>query len=313
MFQLYKKRGFSEFVGDTFEFLKLEGKNYFKNYFIINGPLLLILVVCIYFLMKVYMDAVFSTMATQNPNPNNILNNLMNNIPLFLSLGFVAFVLIILVSLINYSFPVSYLKLIGEKSEITTQSIFNLMKEKLGRTILFFLASLLVFLPIITIVMILLVLLMIIAIGFPLLIIIGPALISWLKLSYYDYITTENNYLKSVGNGFDLLKVKFWPIVGSTIIMYIIFYFVSSIFTMVPYFIGLATIFTDIQTNPDKTEAFSTISILASVVMVLSILSNYTLQNLIFLNQGIIFYSITDEKENISIKSDIDLIGSDSE
>lgn len=313
MFQLYKKRGFSEFISDTFEFLKLEGKNYFKNYFIINGPLLLVLVVCIYFLTKVYMDVVFSSMVAINPNTNNILNDLMNNIPLFISLGLVSFVLIIIVSLINYSYPISYLKLVGTKSEITTQNIINLMKEKLGKTILFFLASLLVFVPIITIVMLLLVLLMMIIIGFPLMIIIGPALVSWMKLSYYDYITTENDYLKSVGNGFELLKSKFWPIVGSTIIMYIIFYIILSIFTLIPYFIGLGLMFVDTNANSDQTEAFSTLSILASAIMVISTISNYTLQNIVFVNQGIIFYSITDEKENISIKSDIDLIGSDSE
>lgn len=313
MFQLYKKRGFSEFISDTFEFLKLEGKNYFKNYFIINGPLLLVLVVCIYFLTKVYMDVVFSSMVAINPNTNNILNDLMNNIPLFISLGLVSFVLIIIVSLINYSYPISYLKLVGTKSEITTQNIFNLMKEKLGKTILFFLASLLVFVPIITIVMLLLVLLIMIIIGFPLMIIIGPALISWMKLSYYDYITTENDYLKSVGNGFELLKSKFWPIVGSTMIMYIIFYIILSIFTLIPYFIGLGLMFVDTNTNSNQTEAFSTLSILASAIMVISTISNYTLQNIVFVNQGIIFYSITDEKENISIKSDIDLIGSDSE
>jgi len=313
MFQLYKKRGFSEFISDTFEFLKLEGKNYFKNYFIINGHLLLVLVVCIYFLTKVYMDVVFSSMVAINPNTDSLLNDLMNNIPLFVSLGLVSFVLIIIVSLINYSYPISYLKLVGTKSEITTQNIINLMKEKLGKTILFFLASLLVFVPIITIVMLLLVLLMMIIIGFPLMIIIGPALVSWMKLSYYDYITTENDYLKSVGNGFELLKSKFWPIVGSTMIMYIIFYIILSIFTLIPYFIGLGLMFVDTNTNSDQTEAFSTLSVLASAIMVISTISNYTLQNIVFVNQGIIFYSITDEKENISIKSNIDLIGSDSE
>ena len=36
MFQLYKKREFSALVGDTFNFFKLEGKNYFKNRIIIK-------------------------------------------------------------------------------------------------------------------------------------------------------------------------------------------------------------------------------------------------------------------------------------
>ena len=52
MFQLYKKRDFNELVSDTFDFFKIHGKNYFKNYFIINGGFLLILVVLLYFVYE---------------------------------------------------------------------------------------------------------------------------------------------------------------------------------------------------------------------------------------------------------------------
>lgn len=313
MFQLYKKRGFSEFISDTFAFLKLEGKNYFKNYFIINGPLLLILVVCIYFAMNIYMDALFSSVNSQNFGENQLLNDLMNNIPIFIFLGIISFIVILFISFVCYSFPISYLKLVSNKRDITTQSIFQTMKEKLAKTIMFFLASILVFLPIIAITVTLLILLSIIIIGIPLLIILIPALFSWVKLSFYDYITTENDYLKSVGNGFELLKSKFWPIVGSTMIMYLIYYIIYSVFTMVPYLLGIWGIFSNMDPQVNQEETFSTMSIVVSAVLVIATISNYTLQNLIFINQGIIFYSLTDEKENISIKSDIDLIGSDSE
>ncbi|VXB67880.1 conserved membrane hypothetical protein [Flavobacterium sp. 9AF] len=313
MFQLYQKRNFSEFISDTFAFLKEEGKNYFKNYFIINGPLLLILSVCVYLLTKVYMEAVFSSMINDNINSNGLLNDLMNNIPLFITLGLLSFLLIIIISMINYSFPISYLKLVGTKSEITTQTIFDLMKEKIGKTIVFFFASLVIFMPILVIACILLVLLCFIIIGFPLFFIVIPAFFSWVKLSYYDYISSEYSYMKSVGNGFDLLRSKFWPIVGSTIVMYIIYYIISSAITMIPYLFGILSFFTDLDSKPNQAETLSMMSILVTMVMVISIISSYTLQNLIFINQGIIFYSVTDEKENISIKSDIDLIGSESE
>ena len=59
MFQLYKKRDFSALVGDTFGFFKLEGKNYFKNYFTINGGLLLLLVVIIYFFSNIFIKSSF--------------------------------------------------------------------------------------------------------------------------------------------------------------------------------------------------------------------------------------------------------------
>ena len=68
MFQLYKKRGFSEFVGDTFDFLKIEGKNYFKNYFVINGIVLLLLVATLYFFTSIFFEGMFSNANRNNSN-----------------------------------------------------------------------------------------------------------------------------------------------------------------------------------------------------------------------------------------------------
>lgn len=312
MFQLYKKRGFSEFVSDTFDFLKQEGKCYFKNYFIINGGLLLLLVVSLYFLMKVYFESIFASIGNTNNNPNALVTNLMNNMGVFIGLGIFSFVIIILVSLINYSFPVSYLKLMETNTEITTATILNTMKEKVGRTILFFLASLITIVPIFIIIGVIVILLCFIIIGIPLMFVVFPALISWSILSYFDYMSTENGFIQSLGNGFDTLKKRFWPIVGSTVIMYIIVQIIVGITSMIPYSIAMANVYTGIETGNTQ-DSFSTITIVMTIIIAVSVLFNYTLQNLIFINQGIIYYSVKEENENISIKSDIDLIGSDSE
>lgn len=312
MFQLYKKRNFGELVSDTFEFLKLHGKNYFKNYFIINGPLLLLLVISLYFLTKVYFEGIFSTITIGDNNPNGLINHMFNNMWVFMGLGILLIITILLVSIVNYTYPVSYLKLVESRTETTTENILKIMKLKLGRTIIFFLASIVIFIPLLIILGFLMFLLVFIIIGIPLLFIFIPTIMSWMILSYYDYISTENGYFQSLGNAFEIIKKKFWPIVGSTVIMYIIVQVVVGIITFIPYSIFLASMFTDIDaSNTDQT--FTTMSVVLSAVMVISIILNYTLQNLIFVNQGIIYYSVKEEEENNSIKSDIDLIGKDGE
>ena len=45
--------------------------------------------------------------------------------------------------------------------------------------------------------------------------------------------------------------------------------------------------------------------------MIISIIFNYTLQNIILINQGIIYYSLKEEQENISVINSIELIGTD--
>jgi hypothetical protein len=110
--------------------------------------------------------------------------------------------------------------------------------------------------------------------------------------------------------GLKLLKSKFWPVIGSNYVMQTIVQVVLGIVVMVPYFIGIITIFIDPEQSTQNSEnVFSLLTILLTVIMIISILFNYTLQNIILINQGIIYYSLKEEQENISVINSIELIG----
>ena len=109
-----------------------------------------------------------------------------------------------------------------------------------------------------------------------------------------------------------MLKSKYWPIIGSTFIVQMIVQITLGIFTLIPYFIGIITVFSNpesLQQNPDN--AISFVMILLLVIVIISIIFNYTLQNIVLINQGVIFYSCKEEMENVSINNNIDLIGTD--
>lgn len=312
MFQLYKKRDFSALVGDTFNLFKLEGKNYFKNYLIINGGLLLLLVVILYFFMKIFLDGAFTAARTNNDEA--FLNTILSDLPLFIGFGFGMILLIILASLINYIYPVAYLKLIEENQDRNTQNLIQYIKSKIGKTILFYILSIFVAIPILFIIMALTFLLVFVIIGIPLLFILIPAYTSWISLSYYHYISTDAGYFEALIKGYELLRSKFWPVIGSNFVMQTIVQITLGILIMVPYFIGIASIMVNpegIQQDPEK--AFSFVTILLTVIMIISILFNYTLQNIILINQGVIYYSIREEQENISVINNIDSIGTNEE
>ena len=122
MFQLYSKRNFSSLVGDTFTLFKLEGKNYFKNYFIINGGLLLVLCIIIYFFMQIFLKSAF--LASSQNNSNAFLDTILSNVSLLIIFGLAMILLIMFASLINYLYTVAYLKLVEEK-KTTYTSQFN--------------------------------------------------------------------------------------------------------------------------------------------------------------------------------------------
>lgn len=312
MFQVYKKRDFSQLVGDTFSFFKIEGKNYFKNYFIINGGLLLVLVVAIYFLIRFFFEGTFS--AAQVGDNQFLAESLYANLGIFITIGLLLTVLIIAVSLINYTYPVSYLSLLAEQREINTTSIVQKLKSKISRSLLFFLFSIFILFPIMLIIMGIMFVLMMIIIGIPLLLIVIPAVSSWISLSYYHYISTESGYTEALGKGYDMLRNNFWPIIGSTFVMYMIVQVVVSIVTFIPYIFVMGSFFVNpegVQNDPE--EAISLVTLMLSIVMIVSILFNYTLQNIILINQGIIYYSAAEKEENISINREIDTIGQNEE
>ena len=317
MFELYKKRDLSANFSDTTAFFKTFGKHYFKNYLVINGIFLMILVVLIYFISKIYMELIISS-ASMKYNPNSMMDYFNNNIPLIVGSFTVTFLLIVILSMLSISFPVIYLKLLEKTNgnAFSTQEIISGLKKNIGKMIVFFLGSLFIIMPLAFIVFGLLILLCFILIGIPLIIIVGSAFMSWITLSYYEYILKDVGYFKAMTNGFSLVKQQFWTIVGTTFLMMMLAQIIQGFITMIPYVLSMIWMFTstqNLQEANSQTDVFSTMGILLAVIMVFSVLSSYIFNNFILVNQGLIYYGLQEEKENNSTKSQIDLIGTDIE
>jgi hypothetical protein len=318
MFELYKKRDLSANFSDTTAFFKTFGKHYFKNYFIINGIFLMILVVLIYFISKIYMEVLFSGITNMQKNPNYLMAYFNNNIPFIVGGFIITFLLIVILSMLNISFPVIYLKLFekNNNNNFETQEIIDGLKVNVGKMIVFFLGCLFIIMPLAFIVFGLLAFLCLILIGIPLIIIVGFAFMSWITLSYYEYILKNVSFFTALSNGFGLVKQQFWTTVGTTFLMMMLVQIIQGFITMIPYVFSMIWMFVstkNIQEPASRTDTFSTMGILMAVIMVLSVLFSYVFNNFILINQGLIYYSLQEEKENNSTKSQIDLIGTDLE
>jgi hypothetical protein len=313
MFQLYKKRNFNELIGDTFNFFKAQGKNYFANYIAINGGILLVLIVLLYFFMKIFYDGLFSNGVVNSGN--GFENYFLQNIELFIGYGIGTFILILILSLINSLYPIAYLKLIERKKETNAVNIWKFIKSKIGKSLIFFLLSMVTILPIAVVLCFLCFALVFILIGIPLILIVIPAIFTCFSFAYYNYITTNDGYFDSVSKGYKLFITKPWPLIGSTVIIYFIVSTVVSFISFIPYFIGIFGVMFNIETQSteNQQETISFMMIMVGITFILSISLNYLLQNIISVNQGIMYYSMIDETEKTSNLSEIDLIGSNEE
>ena len=317
MFELYKKRDLSENFSDTATFFKTFGKHYFKNYFVINGIFLMVLVVLIYFISKVYMELIISS-AAMKYNPNSMMDYFNNNIPLVIGSFTITFLLIVILSMLNISFPVIYLKLLEKNGEnnFSIQEIKRDLIANIGKMIVFLLGSLFIILPLAMVVFSLLFLLCFILIGIPLMFIVGSAFLSWITLSYYEFLHKKLGYLKALSNGFRMIKQQFWTIVSTTFLMMMLVQIIQGFITVIPYIISMIWMFTSTQNLQEanlQTDTFSTMGIIIAVIMVFSTVISYIFNNFILVNQGLIYYSLQEEKENNSTKSLIDQIGADIE
>ncbi|MFV0471656.1 MAG: hypothetical protein ACK5L7_06435 [Paludibacteraceae bacterium] len=303
-FHLYKKRDFGTYISDTSDFFKKFWKNYFKNFVVINGAMMLILCLIYYFIFK---DTFSSTFSGRGITPQFLYDE---NIGIFIVLISVAMLVAVVFSLFLIAFPIAYLQLIDktDRDNFTSSEIFNQIKPLLGRIFLFGLISLLILVPIALVTAAVASALILIIIGIPILVISMGILMVWYMQSLFVYLNEDKGYFEALKAGWQILFGRFWPIVGSTLIITLAVYILSTIVTFIPSMMTIGSIFST-GTEPDISKVMPAMSI----VYVLNILLSYLLYNLIYVNQGLIYYGSKEETEHISAFSEIDNIGKNAE
>ena len=309
--QLYQSRGFSEFFQDTFTFLKTNGKHLFKHYLIINGVFLIIMLVMMYFFTKFYTSIVFGGIMGNNPT---IIDDYMNgNMGLFVSLAIIFVVVALIAGIISFSFVPLYLKLYIERGgqNFGTSELVSAYKSNLGNIFIFLVCGFLMAIPLILVMGIGMFILAITIIGILLIPVLIGAFSLFYNMTLMEYFESKRGIWDSFGYAWSLMSSKFWPAVGSVGLFYLMSYIVQSVFSLIPYIFGMASLFTTIENGGDTQQAIgSTMTIVMLAVFMLSFFTGAILSVIVQLNQGIVFYSLKEDNENINTKSVIDQIGS---
>jgi flagellar biosynthesis protein FlhB len=109
-----------------------------------------------------------------------------------------------------------------------------------------------------------------------------------------------------------MISSKFWAAIACVGIFYLISYIAQNVIALIPYIFGMVNIFTDLETNttPEPMAIQKTMTVMMLAIFLLTFLVSSILNVVLQLNQGIVYYSLKEDNENINTKSDIDLIGS---
>lgn len=310
--QLYKSRGFSAFFQDTFSFLKQNGKHYFKHFFIINGIFLLILMTIGYFVSKFYTDIVFGGVLQGNSTTQ--IDEYMNeNFGIFMLLMIVFLVVGLTAGLISYSYTPIYLKLYSEKNgkNFETQEIVQVYKQNIGKLFIFLICGILLGIPLVFVIGIGIFILIITIIGFLLIPFLAGAFSLFYNMTLMEYLQNKKGIWDSFGYAWTLMTKKFWAAVGSVGLFYLMAYVVQNVITLIPYIFFMGSLFTvtpESGTSPQ--EVASSLVVMMLVVFFIAFIVSIILNNITQLNQGIVYYSLKEDNENVNTKSVIDQIGS---
>ncbi|HAT3991674.1 hypothetical protein HZP98_12215 [Elizabethkingia anophelis] len=310
--QFYKKRDFGALVSDTLNFFKLYGKNYFKNYLTLNGGIIILLVVVIVIGFGDFFKQAFGS----NTNGEAYLfqDYFQQNQGLLIGASVLSIVLIILLSLISYSFPVLYMKRLAEtgNSKVTMNEMIEDMKKNLKKFFIFFIGSVFILTPLFIFAFIISSFLMIILIGFLLILACIPVMVNIINFTLFNMYNTNDGFFSSIGKAFRIQFSKdFWKYIGSTFIIYLLINVVTTIFAFIPMMFLYGYILTTVSTTPDAIGSDSSFfMILMAIVYAVSIACTIVLNNLIYVNAGFMYYdSRTDLHRNVTF-SEIDTIGS---
>lgn len=310
--QLYKSRGFSEFFQDTFAFLKLNGKHFFKHFFIVNGIFLLILMSITFFFTKFYTEFLFGGILQGN-NPNVFEDYINDNAGLFILLVVVFIVVALVAGTISYAFMPIYLKLYNKSNskEFGTTAVINSYKQNSSNLIIFLICGVLLGIPLLLVAGIVSFILSITIIGILLLPLVLGCFMLFYTMTLMEYIENKKGIWECFGYSWTLINSKFWAAVSCVGLFYLMSYIIQNVISLIPYILGIASLFTTIEKGkPNPQEVGEIMTVVMLVIFFLSYVLGTVLSNIVQLNQGIVFYSLKEEKENINTKSEIDQIGS---
>lgn len=311
--QLYKSRGFGEYFQDTFSFLKHHGKHFYKHFFVINGIFLLILMVMVYFFSKFYTDFIFGGIVSGNGS--NAFDEYINqNAGLFFVLLFLFLTVGLVAGIITYAYVPIYLKLYANNNtnDFTATDIINTYKANIGKIFFYLLCGIVIAIPTFLLVGLLTFVLTITLIGILALPLVIGAVSLFYQGSLMEYLNGKNGAWESFGYAWKLMSSKFWASIGCVGLFYLMSYVAQQVVALIPYIFSMVNLFTEIESgvSPNPQDIGKTLTITMVAIFLLTFLVSTFLNLIVQLNQGIVFYSLKEENENINTKSDIDLIGS---
>lgn len=309
--QLYKQRDFSSFFTDTFEFIRQNGKHFFKYFFIINGFFILILAALSYVFSEFFLRDLFNNFGVGGMSTD--LDSILNANPILFVTLIISMVIVgLFFAVISYAYTPIYFRLYekNERTNFAIKELVNSFKENAGKIVMFLIFGFLMLLVLIIPIAIAGVILAITMVGILLLPLLIALIAGLYNMTLLEFINqNKKSFFDCFGYVWKLITSKFWHAVGCMGIFYLMSYIVQIGLSIFQSIINVSTNIT-VPENVLEGDSTSMVFIFISIILfVISFLVGIVLNCMLQINQSIVYFGLKEESENINMKSEIDLIG----
>ena len=282
-----KQREIGEVISDTFKFIRENYKLLFTLIFKIAGPAFLILMLCLGYYMYVTMG-IFESLGT---SPNLLLEGG------YLTVGIFVAAILMLVSLVLYfsllygtvlNFIKSYVENKGivneqEVRQGVKNNIWDLLGIGIVTSIMIFFGFLLCFFP-------------------------GIYLMVPLSLVFSILIFDKLGISESISYSFTLVKDNWWVTFATLLVMWLLMYLISLIFSLPALFYSLIKGFTMAQEGSmaNPLEMFDWVYLLLNLI---SSIAQYLLYTITVISTVFIYFNLNERKNFTGTFETIDNLG----
>jgi hypothetical protein len=317
MIKFYKNRDFGNFITDSFSFFKNYGGNYFKNFILINGLMMILLVLVSYFGFNEFLGQIFNgNLSGESYFFEQYIND---NWALMAGTGILILILYSFLMMINLLYPVFYIKRIANgQQKIKADEIISDFKTNLAKGARLYFGLILLVIPVAFVLFAISYFMVLIFIGIPIMMFLVPTIFNAITFLVYDYMYTNRGFFESLSysvrsqfsyaNGRE--KSPYWKYWGSSIILFVLYYIVTSVFTAIPMMIlvmrlAVAPSDANFENNPFANGFGVIFVILYGVAIVVSGL----LMNVLYINSGLLYFDSRRDLHQKLEMEEIDTIG----
>lgn len=278
---------------------------------------LILLVLVMYFGFKEFLEQFFN--GDVSGQTYFFESYFEDNLGLTIITGIIIMIIYSFLMMLNFLYPVFYIRRIANgQKQVSVDEMISDLKTNSKKLIQLYFGLILLVIPAAFVLFAISYAMILILIGIPVVLLVVPTIFNAVMFLVYDFIYSDRGFFESLSyairsqfsyaNGSE--KTPYWKYWGSTTILFVLYYVITSVITAIPMFILMMRIMvTTTEKNIEQDPFAGGFGAVIMIVYGIAVIISSLLINILYVNSGLLYF---DSRRDLHQKLDmeeIDTIG----